>query len=372
MLERIMTLRNKINKVFYRVLLRPLFFSIDPEKIHNTAISVGKSIDASKFLQKTVKMAFYYRSPVIEQNILGIKFQNPIGLAAGFDKDAEIIKTIQAMGFGFTEVGSITGEFCVGNKKPRLWRLKKSKGLVVNYGLKSAGCEAVSSRLKNEKFDIPLGISIAKTNSNKTIKIESGIQDYVKAYKAFKDIGSYTAINISCPNAYGGEPFTDKRKLNLLLAEIKKIKTRKPIFLKLAVDLSEKQIDDIIFLARKHKIQGFICGNLTKNRDNHNLKEKVVGIGGISGKPVEELSDNLIKHIYKKTKGEFVIMGCGGIFTAEDAYRKIKLGSSLVQLITGMIYEGPQLIAEINQGLVKLLKRDGYKSITQAIGVDVK
>ena len=314
---------------------------------------------------------------MLEQEILGINFVNPIGLSAGFDKDGYLIDIIPNVNFGFEEVGSVTGEKCDGNPKPRLWRLKKSKALVVYYGLKSEGCEAVAKRLKEKlkikQFKIPIGISIAKTNSKLTTSTKVGIKDYVKAYKEFAEIGDYTTINLSCPNAYGGQPFHEAKNLNLLLAEIKKIPSKKPIFLKIAPDLSEKQLNDIINLAEKYKLSGFICTNLTKNRKNLKLIDKnIPEIGGISGKAVEDLSNKNISYIYKKTKGKFVIIGVGGVFSAEDAYKKIKLGASLIQLITGMIFEGPQTISEINQGLTKLLKREGYKNISEAVGVDNK
>jgi dihydroorotate dehydrogenase len=184
-------------------------------------------------------------------------------------------------------------------------------------------------------------------------------------------------INISCPNAFGGQPFTDPQKLGQLLQEISKLPKTKPIFLKMPPDLSISNIDQIIELARQFKIDGFICTNLTKDRIELSIKEKIkenlpTDKGGISGKVIERLSDDLIKYIYSKTKGEFVIVGCGGIFSAGDAYRKIRLGASLLQLITGMIFEGPQLIGEINHGLVRLLKKDGFKNISEAVGADNK
>ena len=208
-----------------------------------------------------------------------------------------------------------------------------------------------------------------------TASTEAGIKDYVKAYKAFAEIGDYTTINLSCPNAYGGQPFHNAKNLNLLLSKIRKIPSKKPIFLKIAPDLSEKQLDDIIKIAEKYKINGFVCTNLTKDRENLNIKNKILDEnlpenGGISGKVVEELANKNISYIYKKTKGKFIIIGVGGVFSAEDAYKKIKLGASLIQLITGMVFEGPQTISEINQDLTKLLKRDGYKDISEAIGVE--
>lgn len=362
-------LRNIFIYILYQVFLKPIFFNIDPEKVHNWILRFGKFLGSHQLAKKTINVLFSYHHSALEQEILGIHFPNPIGLAAGFDKNGEIVDIIPSVGFGFMEIGSITGEPCPGNKKPRIWRLKKSKGLVVNYGLKNDGAIVVAKRLQGKKFNIPLGISIAKTNSPETVDIEKGIKDYLKVCQNFIEIGDYWTINISCPNSFGGQPFTYPTSLDKLLTEIDKFNFQKPIFLKLSPDLSEQQIDEIIHITMKHNISGFVCTNLTKNRKQI-MDKNIPQEGGISGKPVTSLSDNMIAYIYRKTQGRYSIIGVGGIFSAQDAYRKIKLGASLVQLITGMIFEGPQLISSINMGLVDLLKKDGYESIKQAIGVD--
>ena len=368
--------RDFLIRVLYKTFVKNTLFLIDSEKVHERSIKAGKFLGRHKITKNITRSVFSYSNPdALGQNIFGIKFPNPIGLAAGFDKNAELTDILPDVGFGFAEVGSITGEPCKGNPKPRLWRLKKSKSIVVNYGLKNDGCEKISKRLKNKKFEIPIGISIAKTNSRETREPKEGIYDYLKAYKHFSDIGNYLTINISCPNAYGGQPFTNQTNLGRLLAEIEKIRVPKPILLKLPPDLRIDEIDEIIDIARKYRIAGFICSNLTKYQENSKIKDKILekripGAGGISGKVIEELSNDQINYIYRKTRGEFVIVGCGGVFCAEDAYKKIKAGASLIQLITGMIFEGPQLISEINQGLVGLLKKDGLVNISQAIGMD--
>jgi len=339
-------------------------------------VAFGAFLGSNILTQKITAFFFSYSNQKLEQTILGIKFKNPVGLGAGFDKDAQLCDILPSVGFGFVEVGSITGEPCGGNPKPRIWRLEKSKGLVVNYGLKNEGCQKIAKRLKdkrsfsaNKKFLIPIGINIAKTNSKKTVQVESGIDDYVKAYKEFREIGDYFTINISCPNAFGGQPFCDAIRLEKLLAKIDKIPTKKPVFLKLSPDLTKNEIDKILAVSKRHMVCGFVCTNLTRNRNNSKIAESYLpGDGGISGKVVEDLANDLISYIYQKTKGTFVIIGLGGVFSAEDAYRKIKLGASLVQLITGMIFEGPQVISEINQGLVKLLEKDGFGNISQAVG----
>lgn len=363
--------RNKTEHFIYKNIVKRIFFRIDPENVHDHVMKTGKFLGSHYLTKKVTKGLFYYQNQKLEQKILNITFKNPIGLAAGFDKNAELTDILPAIGFGFVEVGSITGKPCEGNPKPRLWRLKNSKALVVYYGLKNDGCKAIGQRLRTKKFEIPIGVSIAKTNNEKTISVEAGIKDYVEAYQELHTIGAYVTINISCPNTYGGEPFTDAKKLDLLLTEIDKLPHTKPIFLKISPDLTEKQIDDIIKVCNKHSIQGFICSNLTKNRKNSKICDmNVPEKGGISGKVAEELANNLIRYVYKKTKGDYIIIGCGGVFTGEDAYKKIKAGASLIQLITGMIFEGPQTIAAINQELVRLLEKDGYATISEAIGAD--
>lgn len=342
---------------------------IDPEVVHDCISLIGRVLGSNCMSRKLTALFFSYSNKTLEQKILGIKFSNPVGLSAGFDKNAVLTNILPSVGFGFAEVGTITGEACKGNPKPRLWRLKKSKSLVVNYGLKNDGSEKISNKLKKVKFTIPIITSIGKTNNITTIETKKGIKDYVKAYQKFTNIGHIFDINISCPNTFGGQPFSDPEKLDELLDEIDKIPTNKPVFIKMPPDLIDIQLDEILRVVKNHKIAGFICTNLTKNKKNNKIMDKnVPDQGGISGKVVEDMSNELIKIIYQKTKGKYVIIGCGGIFSAEDVYKKIKLGASLVQLITGMIFEGPQIISKINQGLVKLLKEEGYKNISQAVG----
>ncbi len=345
---------------------------MDPEVVHDKTINLGKFLGSNFITRGIVSLKFNYSNKKLEQRILGLDFKNPVGLAAGFDKNIELINVIPSVGFGFEEVGSITGEPCEGNPKPRLWRLKKSKSLVVNYGLKNEGCKVLSEKLKKLRPKIPIGVSIAKTNSKETVNTDKGIADYFKAYYAFRAVGDYYTINISCPNAYGGEPFTDAKKLDKLFTKINSIPRNKPLFLKISPDLSKAEIDAIIKISKKHRVDGFVCTNLTKNRNNDKIiDETIPEVGGISGKVVENLSNETIRYIYSKTNGKFVIIGCGGITSALDAYVKIRNGASLVQLITGMVFEGPQLISNINLGLVKLMKRDGFDNISEAIGVDV-
>jgi dihydroorotate dehydrogenase len=372
-MDQLILLRSRSIRLIYKNFLRPILFSIEPEAVHDFFINAGIILGSNLITKSLLNCFFSYSNKKLKQKILGIKFDNPIGLAAGFDKDGKLTEILPSIGFGFVEVGSITGQPSQGNLKPRLWRLLKSRSLAVNYGLKNEGADKIYGRLKGKKFKIPVGTSIAKTNEIKTSVLAAAVKDYVLSFKKLADIGDYFAVNISCPNVAGDKFFVNPDRLSLLLSELRKISTNKPIFLKISPDLSQGQIDDIIYLAKKYKVQGFICSNVTKNRNlktilDKNLPEK----GGLSGKVVESLSNDLIKYVYQKTKGKFVIIGCGGVFSAEDAYKKIKLGASLIQLFTGLIFEGPQLVSEINQGLVALLKKDGFRNISQAVGKENK
>jgi dihydroorotate dehydrogenase len=363
MKDTLVKIRNKFLGWKYAHFLKPIFFKMDPEFVHDRFTFMGRLLGSNPVTRGLTRVLFGYSHPMLEQTILGIHFKNPIGLSAGFDKDGLLTKIIPCTGFGYEEMGSITGEPCEGNPKPRLWRHPDKKALRVYYGLKNDGAVAIAKRLKKQRFAFPIGTSIAKTNCKETCETEAGIQDYAKAFTAFAHIGDYFTINISCPNAFGGQPFTDEDRLEKLLTALDQIPTQKPIFIKLSPDLTHSELDTIVDCASRYTVHGFISTNLTKKHD--------LGLGGLSGKAVEDLSNEQLKYLYKKTRGKFVLIGCGGIFTAKDAYEKIKAGASLLQLITGMIYQGPQSISEINRGLVHLLKKDGYSSLQAAIGKSV-
>lgn len=218
-----------------------------------------------------------------------------------------------------------------------------------------------------------LGVSAAKTNIPETADPEVAIADYCTVVDAFRDSADYFTINISCPNAFGGQPFTDPQSLEKLLGAIDALAVRQPVFVKLSPDLTNTQLDELLAVMDAHRIAGIVCTNLTKDESKMNIpKSAIPGKGGISGKAVQALSDAQLQYIARRTKGKYVLIGVGGIFSAEDAYRKIRNGASLVQLMTGMIYEGPQLIGRINHDLVRLLKRDGFRTVADAVGVDIR
>lgn len=363
-MDRIIYFRNKVNGLLYENFIKRICFKFDAENVHNFFVRTGNLLSRNKVMKRVVSVSFDYSNEALEQDILGIHFRNPVGLSAGFDKNAELVDVLGRVGFGFVEVGSITAKACEGNMGKRLDRVPEERGLWVNLGLNNNGAVEIANRLKGREFNIPFGVSIAKTNCRETVNVKKGIKDYIDSLIRFENIGEYIDLNISCPNAYGGQPFSEPRLYEMLLKEVAKLKIRKPIFVKLSPDLDREVIDRILDISYKYKISGFVCSNLTKKHG--------FGKGGLSGKFVEELANELLEYISRKTKGDFVLIGVGGIFSAEDAYKKIKLGASLVELITGMIYRGPSVISDINYGLVKLLGRDGFKNIGEAVGVDVR
>lgn len=351
----------------YRRALKPLLFRCDPEWVHDRAIAAGRLLGRFSATRALVRGAFAFADPSLEQTVLGIRFPNPVGLSAGFDKNAELTDILPSVGFGFAEVGSVTGEPCAGNPKPRLWRLPKSRGLLVWFGLKNDGAEAVAARLRGRAFAIPIGISVAKTNDACRADTDRGIDDYAKAFAATESLGAYVTVNVSCPNAFGGEPFTDPERLERLLARLDAIPTERPVFVKLPVDLPFDAVDALVATCARHRVHGLIASNLTKRFDRPEVDPAEIrghAHGGISGKPTFDASNALISHLSDTVGDRFVIIASGGVFTADDAYEKLRRGATLVQLITGMVYEGPQLIGDINRGLVRRLRRDGLRSIS--------
>lgn len=357
----------------YKEIIKRLLFMFDAEFVHNLATSRGEAFGKINFTKKIFSKIFTVKSNLLQQNIQGINFVNPIGLAAGFDYEAKLTQILPSIGFGFETIGTVTNEFYEGNKKPRLGRLPKSKSLMVNKGFKSPGADKIIAKLSPLKFNIPIGISIGRTNGKLKTQKES-VEDIIEAFKKFEKAkvhNSYYELNISCPNLLGNVEFYSPKNLENLLKEMEKLHLKKPLFIKMPIEKSDKETLQMLKIINKHKVTGVIFGNLQKNRKHPSLVQSEVNkftVGNFSGKPTFDRSNELISLCYKNYKKRFVIIGCGGVFNAEDAYTKIKLGASLVQLITGMIFEGPQLIAEINLGLVNLLKKDSYKNVSEAVG----
>ena len=376
----IIAVRNLILRILFRV-LRPIIFLMDPEQAHYSMKRIGVFLGSNPITKAFTSLLFDYGHKSLNIEVDGIKYRNPIGLSAGFDKDGELTKIYPNLGFGLAELGSITGEICPGNPGKRLFRMIKSKSIVVWYGLNNMGAEKLSSRLAGQKFGrLRVGINAALSNMSSEFDLDSSIADYLKTMTLFKDIGDYYTVNISCPNTQEGEPFVDKDKLDALLTAINKhIRpiTAKPIYVKLAADMTVKEIDTIVDACVEHNMEGVVCTNLAKPQYNteHRPEEYPTtkgllpaGKGAMSGLPLQRISTNVVRHVYRRTRGKLTIIGVGGIFNARDAYEKITSGASLCHMITTMIFDGPQNINEINRGLVKLLKADGFSSIAEAVG----
>lgn len=353
----------------YELFFKRIFFMQDPENVHNCMIKLGSFLGSNPITRRLTGIFCDYKNEKLNLEIDGVKFENPVGLAAGFDKNARLTGIIPHVGFGFQEIGSMTAKKCEGNPKPRLFRLPKDKALVINYGLCNDGVEAIHERLKDKTFRIPLFISIAKTNDPE-IKGDGSVNDYYASYRTVKDLAKFIVLNISCPNSGDGRSFEDPKLLEKLLKKIGK--TENKIFLKISPDLNLKNLDAIIKLAEKYNTRRFVVSNLTHDKSGLKSSNEEVGKtkGSVSGPIVKAKSNLLIRHIYKKTNGRFIIIGVGGIFSAEDAYERIKNGATLVQLITGMIYQGPTIIKKINKGLAMLMEREGYHSIKEVVGID--
>ena len=279
-------------------------------------------------------------------------------LSAGFDYNARLMNILPSIGLGGEEIGSITARVCAGNPSPTLTRLPQSKSILVNKGLKNDGVDRIIERIeKNRKFkDFVLGISIARTNDEKSVSIEDGIADYLYSFNKFneKNLGDYFTINISCPNAFGGESFTNPDLLNRLLIEIKKVPCSKPIYIKMPINIPWEQFAQLLNIIDKNKINGVIIGNLNKNYNYLDVRKEAPEKygGGISGKPCFDLSTDLIKKTKDLYGNRFTIIGCGGIMSAKTAQDKFDAGADLVQVITGLIYKGPSLVKKICNSVI--------------------
>jgi|TARA_Y100000310_G_scaffold36298_1_gene34178 dihydroorotate dehydrogenase len=342
-------------------ILRPFLFNIDPETAHDLAI---KSL---KFNPLPSKMFEVEDEQMLKVQLLGKNFPNPIGLAAGFDKSAEAYNSLLRLGFGFVEVGTVTPLKQFGNPKPRIFRLKDDDALINRLGFNNDGIEIIKNRIKlNDKKGI-VGVNIAPNKETKDQK-----NDFCLGLKNFFDIADYITVNISSPNTEGLRDFHEQEKLKNLLLALNKIKkenkTDISLLLKVSPDIEDNHISEIVDAATNNDIAAIILTNTTNgNRDNLRSKIKKEK-GGLSGKPLQEISTNMIKKFYKQLNGKIPIIGVGGVDSGKSAYEKITAGASLLQLYTGFIYKGPSVVKDIKKGLIQILKAEGLNNIKEAIG----
>ncbi len=339
-------------------------------------VNIGSLVSKIPFQRALFARIYGYRPHNLFQEIDGIKFASPLGLAAGFDYNARLTKIMGKIGFGFQSVGTITNSPYKGNPKPRLGRLPKSRSLLVNKGYKNDGINKIlQTNLRYLPSDFPVGLSIGATNSLETSTPQAQINDIINCFIAAKDRTdfAYFELNISCPNVHGSGSLDQPENLKELLSKIANLNLSRPLFVKFPAETPWQNARELVEILLEYKVKAVIVSNLIKNRQDHDFDSteiEAAGKGHFSGKPVEKYSNELIKNIYKEFGGQIIIIGLGGIFNAEDAYKKIKLGANLVQLVTGMIFGGPSSIWEINQNLSQLVNQDGYKNISEAVGSD--
>lgn len=352
--------------MFYRI-FRPIIFLFDAEKAHNIAIFL------LRFLPRFVTLfALNKKYENLNQNIFGITFENPIGMAAGFDKNAEVFTTLHEFGFGFVEVGTVTPKPQSGNEKPRLFRLKEDRAIINRFGFNNCGAEKFEKNIskKRAKNSI-LGVNIGK-NKDQT----DAASDYLALLEKFYEKASYITINISSPNTKNLRDLQQKDQLESLLSQISEKKkslqnsttTNTPILLKVAPDLTFEEQERITELVLKYQIDGLIVSNTTIDRDLNLRSKHAAETGGLSGKPLRDKSNQVLKNFYKLTEGKIPLIGVGGISNAQDAYEKIKCGASLVQIYSAFIYEGFGLVEKTKKDLSKMVENDGFKNIKEAIG----
>jgi dihydroorotate dehydrogenase len=338
-------------------LFRPILFLFNPEFIHHIsfkAIKIGAIVPLKMW---TWRLLFKVSHPKLVREVFGIKFENPVGLAAGFDKDAKLFDELASFGFGFVEIGTVTPLPQEGNPKPRLFRLKEDNALINRMGFNNEGIEAVVARLRRKKSNIIIGGNIGK---NKVTPNENAVADYEICFEKLFPYVDYFAVNVSSPNTPGLRDLQEKEPLTALLNSLQKINNqkekRKPILLKIAPDLTNEQLDDIIAIVANTKIDGVVATNTTigrKGLKTNKTKVEAIGNGGLSGKPLKARSIEVIKYLADKSNKAFPIIGVGGIHSAEDALEKLDAGATLVQVYTGFIYEGSALIKRINKAIIK-------------------
>lgn len=343
---------------FYRSIIRPLLFQAPAENVHEIGLK------ALKFGLGTTGRVVRERSLEIER--FGLKFENPVGIAAGFDKNVVVVNELASLGFGFVEIGSVTFEPQQGNPKPRLFRLPDDQALINRLGFNNEGAIKIAERLKNLDRRCIVGVNIGK---NKDVPNEEATENYLKTFDLIHLFADYVAVNISSPNTPNLRELQRIEPLEELLAALLGRKSGKPILVKIAPDLAETEIEAIVDTCLRLEIAGIIATNTTVSRDGLKMRDvQRFGTGGLSGRPLATRSTEVISLIYRHAGGKLPIIGVGGIFTADDAFEKIAAGASLLQAYTGFVYGGPSFANEINAGLANILERRGFKCLDDAIG----
>ena len=361
----------------YKPFVRPLLFRLDPEWAHDRTMQMCGALGSGGPIQAALRGLYGFSDPRLEVDLCGIRFANPVGLAAGFDKSGRALGALATLGFSHLEIGSISADPSDGNPKPRLFRLPRDRAIVVHYGLPNEGCDAVAERLRALRLCVPIGINIVKTNRGIDAPPESEdaiIADYVRSVSTLKDLGAYLSLNLSCPNTEMGRNFfAEPANTRRLLDAIAALDVRCPVFLKVSPLGGVKAIEDLLAAAEGSQLVSGFVFNLPPGKPDTLLTPRHVTDsmpGALAGLPVEPQINEAIRELHRRMdRRRYCIIGAGGVFSAEDAYRKIRLGASLVQLVTALVYEGPGVVKAINRGLFRLLERDGFSSVSEAVGV---
>ncbi len=341
--------------MLYKHIYRPLLFKVYAEKVHlwiKYLLKMGFAIPGVKAITKA---CYTVKARELEQDLFGLHFKNPVGIAAGFDKNAEMYSDLEALGFGFVEIGTVTPKAQDGNPKPRIFRLPKDKAIINRMGFNNQGAERVAARLSKRRLsDLIVGGNLGK---NTTTPNENAPEDYLKVFEALYDKVDYFVVNVSCPNVTNLCALQDQDALEAILFALQKANKAKdkpkPILLKIAPDLNDKQLDEVIQIVANTKIQGVIATNTTVSRDNLLTDSTPMGNGGLSGKALKDNSTRVIRYLAEKSGKAFPIIGVGGIFTPQDAIEKLEAGADLLQVYTGFIYEGPAIAKRLNKAILK-------------------
>jgi len=361
--------------------LRPLLFKLDAETAHRM-VSASARV-AQRIAPSLIASTFGFEHESLRQKVWGIDFPNPVGLAAGFDKNAHLIRFWEKIGFGFSEIGSVTARRSKGNPRPRAFRLPEDRALINRMGLNNDGAERIARRLARAVRPglRPLGVNLAKTH-DPTILGEEAVEDFRRSFSLVAPHASYVVLNVSCPNTKEGKTFEEPDALDQLLrvifSERNKMGSDVPVLVKLSPPCSERvifdsHVEEIVRLSLDHGVAGFVATNTAPDREGLCTPSEMVssiGSGGVSGAPLAGRSLRMIRYLFRKTEGQVPIIGVGGIASPEGAYERIRAGASLIEVYTGLIYEGPGLVKRIKEGLVALLERDGYANVSEAVGLD--
>lgn len=344
----------------YKSLIKPLLFLKNPEGAHHLTFSLIQTTFNLPGIKGWVKKRFAFEEESLKRTVFGLTFQNPVGLAAGFDKDAKLIDEMALLGFGFIEIGTLTPKPQEGNPKPRLFRLPGDKALINRMGFNNGGVEEAVKRLKKRRSTVLIGGNIGK---NKVTPNEEAVKDYLFCLETLHPYVDYFVVNVSSPNTPNLRDLQEKEPLKKLLLSVKAGNDQKdkpkPILLKIAPDLTNGQLDDIIEIVQDTAIDGVIATNTTVDRSLLNVEThyaNTIGAGGLSGKPLKDRSTEVIRYLCEKSGKSFPVIGVGGVFSAEDAIEKLEAGASLIQVYTGLIYEGPAIIKKIKKGLARYFK----------------